>query len=98
MMTTGQFIIAMLGVLGAGKLLELFARQIIRHWTGKARRERSRIDQLESDRVSAERERDHQALWRRLLQEYASQLRSLLIEQHGVHPRDLPPVPPEPKK
>ena len=55
----------------------------IRWASGGAEREKSRFRELVLDRAKAEAERDAADAYRRICQEYASQLRSLLIE-HGV--------------
>ncbi len=88
---------ALITALGGGAIIPLIGQAIRRHYTGRAGRERSRIDELVRARACAERDRDHQAKWRRILQEYASQLRSILIER-GVPASDLPPVPSEPRR
>lgn len=98
-------IAAVIVALGGREVIGYAARALVDHTTGKATRQRSRVQEImadlehaESKRDAAEADRDHQAKWRRMLQEYGSQLRSLLIERHGVSPADLPPVPPEPTR
>lgn len=91
-----ETVVAIAAALGVRELLPRIVDAILKHYTGRASRERSRVDHLEADRRAAESERDRQALWRRLLQEYASLLRSMLIER-GANPDSLPPVPPEPR-
>jgi len=65
---------------------------LIRWAAGSAGREKSRFRILSGERDAAEKERDAEAAYRRIVQEHASYLRSLLIE-HGVPPDKIPPWP-----
>ena len=64
----------------------------IRWASGGAEREKSRFRELVAERSAAETERDAADAYRRILQEYCSQLRSALIE-HGVPLDKIPPWP-----
>lgn len=95
---------ALIAALGSGTVIPSIVRAISKSWSGRASAARERVDELvrardraEAARQRAENDRDHQAKWRRILQEYASSLRSLLIE-HGVPASALPPVPSEPRR
>ncbi len=92
-----ETVVAIITALGLREVIPRLVEGAVRHWTGRATRERSRVDELVQERDRAEDERDRQARWRRKLQEYASQIRSLLIER-GVRPEEIPPWPPEPTR
>lgn len=64
----------------------------IRWASGGGEREKSRFRELVAERGTAEVERDAEAAYRRIMQEYCSQLRSALLE-HGVPLHKIPPWP-----
>ena len=94
---------------GAGFLTAIGAmtKQLVDGWramrSGKARDERvknrtllDRMQAAECDADEARRIADVEASYRRVLSEYASALRRLLIE-HGVPERIIPPWPARPE-
>ena len=104
-MSTAELAVAVITALGLRELLSLVTRSVIGHMSGRAGRERARVDELIAERdeaivdLSREREEvDHQAKWRRFIAEHASHLRRLLIENSTLNPADLPPWPPEPPR
>lgn len=96
--TVLQALAALATALGLGTVVPPLVKGLVAHWTGRAERERTRIQQAEHDRSRAD-ERASQAIaraheWR----EYAHVLRAQLIEQCGVPPSQLPPRPTDPPR
>ncbi len=65
---------------------------VIRWASGGSEREKSRFRELVAERTQAEIERDSEAAYRRVIQEFCSVLIRTLIE-HGVPPDKIPPWP-----
>ena len=94
-----QAVVALLGAGGLGAALLALVNGLIKWLNGSYGRQRSRSADLVVQRndayaraVEAEERAEGEALHRRRLAEYASELRRLLIEA-GHDPRDLPPFP-----
>lgn len=101
-----QTLIGIFGAGGAGAVLLALVRGLIERWNGAHDRElelnanaiRQRDDawaerDRERDRADRERDRaDAEARHARIMAEYASQLRAMLIER-GASPDDLPTRP-----
>ena len=81
-------IIGVLGALGAQHLIP----GLMRLATGKADREKLRVQQLIRERDEAEAERDHAESYRRRVEEMASETRRIALEA-GVARADLPDWP-----
>jgi hypothetical protein len=74
---------------GGGTLLASAARAIWKQATGRAGRERIRNTDLLTRAETAEQRAEQEAINRRKMQEYASQLRRRLIEK-GIEPDEWP--------
>lgn len=87
-MTTAQilaWVVTLIAALGGGAFFREVAAGIFKAVTGKQTKERQAI------RV-AWAERDEEATKRRILAEYASQVRRVAIDA-GIKPEQLPPFP-----
>lgn len=89
----GAFVVAIFGREAGARLI----RHVRDARDGRAQAEKDRLSELVAARNCAEADRDHQAKWRRITQEYASGLRSKLIEL-GVPADQIPTPPPEPER
>lgn len=84
-----QTIVTAAGLLGGTGAVGLLARGIYQQITGRARRERERNTDLETQRRNAVTERDQYDTSRRKALEYASKLRGELNE-HNIDPGPWP--------
>lgn len=90
-MSTEQWVEAIIAVavaLGVRELLPGFVAWL----TGRAGREKARVQELIDERDTAENERDEEAAYRRKVEEMASTLRRLALEA-GVPTDELPAWP-----
>lgn len=95
MPTTVEALAALAAALGIGTILPDAVRAAIRWMSDRGERERKAANRLESARRQADRRADLEAAYRRLWQEYGSELRGRLLEA-GHKRDDLPPVPRRP--
>lgn len=93
-----QALASLATALGLGAAVPTLIKGVSAHWTGRAGRERTRIQQAEHDRQRADERASRAVVQTHDWREYASHLRALLIEQCGIHPRDLPPRPSDPPR
>lgn len=63
--------------------------------SGRQDREKSRVRELVAERDAAEADRDREASYRRILQEYASTCRAIMIS-HNIPAAQIPPFPARP--
>jgi len=98
--STQQIWAAVLSSAGFFTFLTVIATGVGKHLNGTAGRERIRNMGMKEQRNEAWAEAaksdalaDREAHNRRLTEEYASQLRRLLMERHGVQEDQLPPWP-----
>lgn len=100
-MDKGELLVALFGAGGVGLILRSLTDGAMKHFTGSAGREKSRNNDLKSQRDGAmaradrlQEAADFEARRRRIAQEHAGQLRHMLLER-GVPPDELPPWPTE---
>lgn len=90
-MTAEQWVEAIIAVAVALGLRELLPG-VVAWLTGRAGREKARVQELIDERDAAESERDEEAEYRRKVEEMASALRRIAVE-HGVPADKLPAWP-----
>lgn len=90
-MSTEQWVEAIVAVAVALGLRELLPG-LVAWLTGRASREKARVQELMRERDAAEDERDEEAVYRRKVEEMGSALRRIALEA-GVPAEDLPAWP-----
>ncbi len=98
MASNAELVVGIITALGLREVVVLVARAVIKHVSGRAPRERARVQDLVARVNAADDELDHQAKWRRQVQEHASEVRSIAMAQGGLKPSDFPPFPGEPER
>lgn len=95
-MDAAQVLVSIMVYGGGGAALATLVTGLVRWLSGSASRERIRNADIErqrlvaiEERASAEKQRDEADRKRRIAYEYASTLRSQLLE-HGIQPEALP--------
>lgn len=100
-MDTAEIWVAVLTAGGGGAILTGLANGLVKYFNGSAGREKGRNADLKAQRddlyqrlLDAQHAADVESRRRRLAQEHAAGLRSMLLE-HGVPLAELPPWPTE---
>lgn len=83
--------------LGGGAFFREIGQGIIRLFTGRQAKEKGDLQEAIKGRREAQLERDDADAHRRILAEYASELRTLLIER-GMSRDEIPPFPTRPSR